>query len=179
VYRVYRDVADGQVFVEVLVCAVISSVGLQAHLDIELAAFGRGRNVQVPVEHFHIRIGVVGDAGTGGAPTELPSGIIGNMVTLPVEIPHDAITEFCVRNHIRKLSLFGSILTPRFGDESDIDMLVEFEPKRGPGLFGIVRMERELSEMIGRKVDLRTAGDLSRFFRAEVVASAIPQYEQR
>jgi len=84
-----------------------------------------------------------------------------------------------VRNHIRKLSLFGSILTPRFGDESDVDMLVEFEPGRGPGLFGIVRMERELSETIGRKVDLRTAGDLSRFFRAEVVASAIPQYEQR
>src|ERR1035437_7717207 len=100
------------------------------------------------------------------------------MVTLPVEIPREAIAAFCVRNHIRKLSLFGSILTPRFRDESDIDMLVEFEPGRGPGLLGIVRMERELSEMIGRKVDLRTAGDLSRFFRVEVVASAVPQYEQ-
>ena len=101
------------------------------------------------------------------------------MVMLPVEIPHEAITAFCVRNHIRKLSLFGSILTPRFGGESDIDMLVEFEAGRGPGLLGIVRMERELSETIGRKVDLRTAGDLSRFFRAEVVASAIPEYQRR
>ncbi len=99
------------------------------------------------------------------------------MVTIPVEIPREAISEFCVRNRIRKLSLFGSILTPRFREESDIDMLVEFEPGRGPGLLGIVRMERELSQMLGRKVDLRTAGDLSRYFRAEVVASAVPQYE--
>ena len=99
------------------------------------------------------------------------------MVTLPVEIPREAIAAFCVRNHIRKLSLFGSILTERFREDSDIDMLVEFEPGRGPGMLGIVRMERELSGVLGRKVDLRTAGDLSRFFRAEVVASAVPQYE--
>jgi predicted nucleotidyltransferase len=100
-------------------------------------------------------------------------------MVLPVEMPREAISAFCVRNHIRKLSLFGSVLTPRFGDASDIDMLVEFETGRGPGLLGITRMERELSKMLGRKVDLRTAGDLSRFFRAEVVASAVPQYEQR
>jgi predicted nucleotidyltransferase len=100
-------------------------------------------------------------------------------MVLPVEMPREAISAFCVRNHIRKLSLFGSVLTPRFGDASDIDMLVEFEAGRGPGLLGITRIERELSEMLGRKVDLRTAGDLSRFFRAEVVASAVPQYEQR
>ena len=100
------------------------------------------------------------------------------MVTLPVEIPREAIAAFCVRNHIRKLSLFGSILTPRFSDESDIDMLVEFEPERGPGLLGIVGMEREFSEMLGRKVDRRTPGDLSRYFRADVVASAVPQYER-
>jgi predicted nucleotidyltransferase len=100
------------------------------------------------------------------------------MDPLPVEIPRDTIAAFCRRNHIRKLSLFGSILTPRFSPESDIDMLVEFEPSLGPGLLGIVRMERELSELLGRKVDLRTAGDLSRFFRAEVVASALPQYER-
>jgi uncharacterized protein len=105
-------------------------------------------------------------------------------MVLPVEMPREAISAFCVRNHIRKLSLFGSVLTLRFRDVSDIDMLVEFEPGRGPGLPGITRMERErmereLSELVGRKVDLRTAGDLSRFFRAEVVASAVPQYEQR
>ena len=101
------------------------------------------------------------------------------MITLPVAIPREAIAAFCERNHIRKLSLFGSVLTERFGEQSDIDMLVEFVPGRGPGMLGIVRMERELSGMLGRKVDLRTAGDLSRYFRSEVVASAVPQYEHR
>jgi len=101
------------------------------------------------------------------------------MVTVPVQIPRDVIEAFCVRNHIRKLSLFGSVLTPRFNDESDVDMLVEFEPGLGPGLIGIAGMEIELSEMLGRKVDLRTPRDLSRFFRDKVVASAVPQYEQR
>ena len=99
------------------------------------------------------------------------------MAGLPVEIPREWIAAFCERNHIKKLSLFGSVLTDRFSKESDVDMLVEFEVGRGPGMLGIVRMERELSDMIGRKVDLRTAGDLSRFFRAEVVAAAVPQYE--
>jgi len=88
------------------------------------------------------------------------------------------IAAFCLRNHIRKLSLFGSILTERFRDESDIDMLVAFEPGRGPGLLGIAGMEIELSELLGRKVDLRTPRDLSRYFREEVVASALPRYEQ-
>ena len=91
-------------------------------------------------------------------------------------MPREQIAAFCARNHIRKLSLFGSILTPRFTEESDVDMLVEFELGLGPGLLGIARMERELTSIIGRKVDLRTAGDLSRCFRAEVVASAVPQY---
>jgi predicted nucleotidyltransferase len=68
------------------------------------------------------------------------------MVTLPVEMPLEAIAAFCVRNHIRKLSLFGSILTEEFRNESDIDMLVEFEPGKGPGLIGIAGMEIELSE---------------------------------
>jgi hypothetical protein len=100
------------------------------------------------------------------------------MVTIPVEIPSEAIAAFCQRNHIRKLSLFGSILTDRFRDDSDVDLLVEFEKGLGPGYFGLVGMEMELSEMIGRKVDLRTPGELSRHFREEVVASAVPQYEQ-
>ena len=98
------------------------------------------------------------------------------MVTLPVEIPCKTIAAFCERNHIRKRSLFGSILTPRFRDDSDIDMLVEFEPGRGPGLLGIAGMEIELSALLGRKVDLRTPRDLSRYFRDEVVASALLQY---
>src|ERR1700722_19231803 len=100
------------------------------------------------------------------------------MVTVPVQIPTDMIAAFCVRNHILKLSLFGSVLTPRFNDESDIEMLVEFEPGLGPGLIGMAGMEIELSELLGRKVDLRTPRDLSRHFRDEVVASALPQYQQ-
>lgn len=80
---------------------------------------------------------------------------------------------------MRKLSLFGSILTERFRDDSDIDMLVEFEPGQVPGLIELSGMEIELSEIVGRKVDLRTAGELSRFFRSKVVASAVLQYEQR
>ena len=71
------------------------------------------------------------------------------------------------------------MLTDRFDSESDIDMLVEFEPGLGPGLLGIAGMEIELSELLGRKVDLRTPRDLSRYFRSEVVASALLQYERR
>jgi predicted nucleotidyltransferase len=100
------------------------------------------------------------------------------MVTASVRIPREAIAAFCERNHVRKLSLFGSVLTERFGDNSDIDMLVEFDPEFGPGLLGIAGMEIELSEMLGRKVDLRTARDLSRYFRDQVVAAAVPQYER-
>ena len=85
---------------------------------------------------------------------------------------------FCERNGIRKLSLFGSILTTRFRPESDVDILVEFDPARIPTLFDIAGMELELSEMLGRKVDLRTAEDLSRYFRDQVVASAAVQYER-
>ena len=90
----------------------------------------------------------------------------------------EAIEAFCVRNHIRKLSLFGSILTPRFRPDSDVDILVEFEPGRTPGLFGLMGMKFELTEMIGREVDLRTPGDLSRYFRGRVVAGAAVQYER-
>ncbi len=98
---------------------------------------------------------------------------------LPVELPREQIEAFCVRHHIRKLSLFGSVLTERFGPESDLDVLVEFEPGRAPGYFGFAGMELELSEMIGRKVDLRTPAELSRHFRDEVVASAAVQYVHR
>ena len=101
------------------------------------------------------------------------------MPALPVAIPAQLIEEFCVRNHIRKLSLFGSVLTPRFRADSDVDILVEFDPDHIPSLFDVVRMERELSEVFGRKVDLRTPEDLSRHFRAQVVASALVQYESR
>jgi hypothetical protein len=93
-------------------------------------------------------------------------------------LPQEEIEQFCLRNHIRRLSLFGSILTPRFRPESDIDILVEFDPKRVPTLFDIVGMKLELTEKAGRKVDLRTPGDLSRYFRDGVVATAALQYER-
>jgi predicted nucleotidyltransferase len=103
----------------------------------------------------------------------------GSMSALPIAVPAAFIAEFCPRNYIRKLSFFGSVLTPRFRPDSDIDVLVEFDPDHTPGLLGVARMERELSERFGRKVDLRTAEDLSRYFREEVVASAVLQYESR
>jgi predicted nucleotidyltransferase len=96
--------------------------------------------------------------------------------TLPIQLPHTQIVEFCQRNHIRKLSLFGSILRDDFGSNSDVDFLVEFEPDYIPGLIRLAGMELELSEIIGRKADLRTPGDLSRYFRQKVLDSAIVQY---
>ena len=100
------------------------------------------------------------------------------MSALPITFPTDFIAEFCQRNHIRKLSLFGSVLTARFRPESDVDMLVEFEKAAGPTLLTLARLERELSDFMGRQIDLRTAGDLSRYFRDEVVSTAVPQYER-
>lgn len=83
----------------------------------------------------------------------------------------------CQRHHIRQLTLFGSVLKGTAREDSDVDLLVEFEPGQTRGLLGIVRIEAELSSLAGgRRVDLRTAQDLSRHFRAEVVSSAEVQY---
>lgn len=88
-----------------------------------------------------------------------------------------ALRRFCEAHHIRRLSLFGSQLKGTARSDSDIDLLVEFDPAHIPGLLGIAGMEMELSEMLGGKqVDLRTAGDLSRYFRDEVVQTAEIQY---
>lgn len=86
------------------------------------------------------------------------------------------LAPFCRKYHIRKLSLFGSILRDDFGPDSDVDVLVEFDPEHIPGLFGLSGMEIELSELLGRKADLRTPDDLSRYFREEVMASAELRY---
>jgi hypothetical protein len=87
------------------------------------------------------------------------------------------LAAFCRANGIRRLSLFGSRLKGANRPGSDVDLLVEFEPDRTPGLLGIAGMELELSRMAGDlKVDLRTAEDLSRFFRNEVVRTAEPHY---
>jgi hypothetical protein len=94
-----------------------------------------------------------------------------------IKIPGEKIAEFCKKNHIRKLSIFGSVLRDDFRSDSDIDFLVEFETGKVPGLIGLSRMERELSEILsGRKVDLRTPQDLSKYFRQEVLALAEVQY---
>ena len=90
----------------------------------------------------------------------------------------EEITAFCERNHIQKLSLFGSILTDHFRPESDIDVLVEFVSGSRISLFDVAGMELDLTEKLGRKVDLRTPGDLSRYFRDEVVATGALQYER-
>ncbi len=95
---------------------------------------------------------------------------------LPIRLDREAIGAFCRRHHIRKLSLFGSVLTDRFGPESDVDVLVEFESGAVVGLFEMAAMEIELGEMVGREVDLRTPEDLSRYFREEVLRRAVVQY---
>ena len=95
----------------------------------------------------------------------------------PIPRPGEEIAAFCRRHHIRKLSVFGSVLRDDFGPDSDIDVLVEFEPGRTPGFFRLFDMEEELSAMLGgRKVDLRTPEDLSRYFRDRVMAEAVVQY---
>lgn len=96
-----------------------------------------------------------------------------------VDISREKIEEFCRRNHIRRLSLFGSVLREDFGPESDIDVLVEFEKGHVPGFFRLFDMEEELSTILGgRKVDMRTPEDLSRYFRDEVISTAEVQYAQ-
>jgi predicted nucleotidyltransferase len=93
-----------------------------------------------------------------------------------IAVSREKIGEFCRRNHIRKLSVFGSVVRDGFRPDSDVDVLVEFETGQGPGYFGLIRMERELAEIMGRKVDLRTPGELSRYFRDAVLSSAEVQY---
>ncbi|NJP11248.1 MAG: nucleotidyltransferase family protein [Leptolyngbyaceae cyanobacterium RU_5_1] len=92
--------------------------------------------------------------------------------TRPIELPYQKITEFCQRKPIAKLSLFGSILRDDFGFESDVDMLVEFIPGSKITYFDLAGMEIELTEMVGRKVDLRTPNELSKYFRQKVLDSA-------
>ena len=91
-------------------------------------------------------------------------------------LPKDQITEFCRRHHIRKLSFFGSVLRDDFRPESDIDVLVEFEPGHTPGL-AFFAMQDELSAILGRKVDLNTPGFLSKYFRDQVLEEAEVQYD--
>ena len=99
------------------------------------------------------------------------------MPQLKIDVPKDEVADFCQRHHIRRLALFGSVLREDFRVESDVDVLVEFELGHVPGFIRLANMELELKRLSsGRKVDLRTAEDLSRYFRAEVVATAVAVY---
>ncbi|MBI4499173.1 MAG: nucleotidyltransferase family protein [Chloroflexi bacterium] len=97
---------------------------------------------------------------------------------IKVPVPEQAIADFCRKHHIRRLAFFGSVLRDDFRPDSDIDVLVEFEPGQVPGFFGLVGMEEELTVLFGgRKVDLRTPGELSRYFRQKVLDSAVAVYD--
>ena len=96
-----------------------------------------------------------------------------------ITIDRDAITDFCRRHRIRKLALFGSVLRDDFRPDSDVDVLVEFAAAAKVGLIRLAGMERDLSEIFGRKADMRTPADLSRYFRNEVVGSAEVLYDQQ
>ena len=93
-----------------------------------------------------------------------------------LQLPADQIAAFCRKYQVQRLSLFGSVLRDDFGPESDVDVLVEFEPDARVGLLRMAAMEIELSGLLGRKADLRTPLDLSRYFRARVLATAEVQY---
>ena len=94
-----------------------------------------------------------------------------------IPVQREQIAEVCQRYHIRTLALFGSVLRADFAPDSDVDVLVEFEPGRTPGYFTLARIARELSPLLGgREVDIRTPNGLSPYFRDEVVTSAYPVY---
>jgi predicted nucleotidyltransferase len=89
----------------------------------------------------------------------------------------ESLARLCRRHHIRRLSLYGSVLKGYERPDSDVDLLVEFEQGKAPGLLGIAEIEAELSSLLGgRKVDLRTEQDLSPYFRKEVMDRAEVQY---
>jgi uncharacterized protein len=92
-------------------------------------------------------------------------------------LPHEKIADFCRRRHIRRMSLFGSRVRGDPRPDSDLDVLVEFDPQHTPGL-DFFAMQDELSEIIGVRVDLNTAGFISPYFRDEVIRQAEPIYAQ-
>ena len=97
------------------------------------------------------------------------------MARARIDIPEERLAEFCQRHHVRRLSLFGSVLRDDFGPDSDVDILVEFEPGFVPGL-DFFALEDELAQILGRKVDLNTPGFLSRYFRDRALAEAEVHY---
>lgn len=93
-------------------------------------------------------------------------------------VQNQAIEDFCKRHHIKKLALFGSVVKGDDRPDSDLDVLVEFEKGKIPG-FAFFRIQSELSELLGRPVDLNTPGFLSRHIREQVISEAKVQYEKQ
>jgi predicted nucleotidyltransferase len=93
-----------------------------------------------------------------------------------IQIPSEQLKAFCQKHQIRRLALFGSVLRDDFNPTSDVDVLIEFQPGAAVGLLGLSDLEEQLSQLLGRKVDLNTPGFLSRYYRDEVIAEAEVQY---
>lgn len=101
------------------------------------------------------------------------------MLNTNIALPYEKITEFCERNHVRKLSLFGSVLREDFNPEtSDIDVLVEFDPDKFISLMTLGGMQMELTEMFGRYVDLAPADSLNKYYAPEILRTAVTIYER-
>ena len=98
-------------------------------------------------------------------------------MSIQINIPKEEIVDFCRRNRIRRLALFGSVLRDDFRPESDVDILVEFEPGARVGMIGLAGMEIELSCILGRQVEMHTFKGLNPHFRNEVLEQAEVQYE--
>ncbi|HHL41016.1 MAG TPA: nucleotidyltransferase [Deltaproteobacteria bacterium] len=96
---------------------------------------------------------------------------------IKIDVPQEKIAEFCRRHHIRKLSFFGSVLRADFGPESDVDVLVEFEPGTRVGLITLAGMEIELGQILGHKAQMHTVKGLNPCFRNDVLKTAEVQYE--
>jgi predicted nucleotidyltransferase len=94
------------------------------------------------------------------------------MAELPLSVPRDELADFCRRHQIRRLSIFGSVLRDDFGPDSDVDVLVEFDPLAQVGFMALARMQRELAELLGRPVDLVPREGLKPVIRESVLSSA-------
>lgn len=97
-------------------------------------------------------------------------------MSLRIQVDNERIAAFCREHHIRRLAFFGSVLREDFRDDSDVDVLVEFEPDHKLGLFALIRMQQEFSVLIGREADFRTPEDLGRYMRERVIAESEVQY---
>ena len=98
---------------------------------------------------------------------------------LPIDVSQSALADFCRENHICKLAFFGSVLRDDFSQESDVDVLVEFESGYVPGLIGLAGLELEISQFLGgRKVDLNTPGFFKPSVRKQILKEAVVQYDE-